>query len=39
MDKEMRGFYLALNERAYEIIGSPDYESVLPPQRIKRPVL
>lgn len=33
MDKEMQAFYLALNDRAYEIIRSPDYESVAPPGR------
>lgn len=31
MNNEMRALYLALNDRAYEIIGSPDYEPVLPP--------
>lgn len=31
MNNEMRALYLALNDRAYEITGSPDYEPVLPP--------
>lgn len=35
MNNETRAFYLALNDRAYEIIGSPDYEPVLPPPKIK----
>lgn len=40
MDNETRDFYLALNDKAYQIIGSPGYESVLPPpQTIKlRPI-
>lgn len=35
MNNEMCALYLALNDRAYEIIGSPDYEPVLPPPKIK----
>lgn len=31
MDKETRDFYLALNDKAYEVIRNPDYENVLPP--------
>ena len=27
MNNETRALYLALNDRAYEIIGSPDYHS------------
>lgn len=37
MNNEMRALYLALNDRAYEIIGSPDYEPVLPPPEDKSP--
>ena len=31
MDKTTQALYLALNDRAYEIISSPDYVPVLPP--------
>lgn len=37
MNNEMRALYLALNDRAYEIIESPDYELVLPPPEDKSP--
>lgn len=37
MDKESREFYLALNDKAYEIIGNPSYENVLPPPDDKTP--
>lgn len=37
MNNEMRALYLALNDRAYEIIGSTDYEPVLPPPEDKSP--
>lgn len=33
MDKTTQALYLALNDRAYEIISSPDYVPVLPPRR------
>lgn len=37
MDKNTQALYLALNDRAYEIIGSPDYDPVLPPPENKAP--
>lgn len=33
MDKDTQNFYLALNDRAYEIISNPNYVFVLPPPR------
>ena len=37
MNNEMRALYLALNDRAYEIIGSPDYRTCVTPPEDKSP--
>ncbi len=37
MDKTTQALYLALNDRAYEIISSPDYVPVLHPPEDKCP--